>query len=85
MACFGFDEKSRVEKFDELWTDLQDHLIYVPFQVQRNGQVVYGQRSSFYHYKYYFEDVTKFTSETDCDEFIFSPSNIHLPSFIKAK
>ena len=32
LSCFGFSEEEKVKKFNEIWEDYKEHIVYIPWE-----------------------------------------------------
>lgn len=64
---------------NEIWEDFYDHVIYVPNLINRK----HTQGEGYINYSLFFLHDAVFTTYTDMDEYIYSPSGQYLPDALK--
>ena len=60
-----------------------DCVTYVKWQPRENGKIVYGQNESIQHFIKNYGHETEWVAFMDLDEFLFSPTALDIPAYLK--
>lgn len=60
-----------------------DCVTYVKWQPRENGKIVYGQNDSIQHFIKNYGHETEWVAFMDLDEFLFSPTDLDIPAYLK--
>jgi hypothetical protein len=74
------DDKLQFEYIKNKYNKYITHIIWQP--KDKNGNIIYGQNESIKHYITNYGNNSVWTCFLDLDEFIYSPQNIHLPTYL---
>jgi hypothetical protein len=79
LSCLNTTDEGIIKEWEDIWEQFYEHIIYVPWQYDRNGQIIYGQLEGFADFINNFEDRTAYVGFIDVDEILFSENNLSFP------
>ena len=72
-----------VAMLNTLLAKYADCITYVKWQPIENGKIVYGQNESIQHFIKNYGHETEWVAFMDLDEFLFSPTGLDIPAFLR--